>query len=140
MIKRIITEVSCIEDWAEGPESFYAEIDEEFAQRILMLSGNVESLGIYGTCEFSYRGTWSTALIEVDETDITSEEQLKALIAEIELDANDFRVDIPMLHVMTNEFKWTAVPKHCGDNMEIRSRTIPLEFLSNDEPLFWEVE
>jgi hypothetical protein len=128
MEKRLILGVSCVNEFgSDVPDHFTIVIDDALATRIKQLHETVKTLGVNAIEEFCFEGYWGSAL-SVDDDDDGYAEHIAAI------EGADDRIDMEMLRVTEDGFCFTAVPKHCGDDMALR--TVPyvaISDLDNDQ-------
>ena len=85
--------------------SFEVELTGYLQRQILQMQEAVKSNGdAYDMRAFCYDPTWYESLYEDGEIEDRDTEE---------------RVDVPMLQVTDTKFKFTAVPKHCGDESKV---------------------
>ncbi len=131
MDKRLIVSVSCANSFASDvPDVFTIVIDDDLSARIKLLANSAKELGVHAIEEFNYSGTWSGCDFFIDDNDCLN---LYEVVKAIESDAA--RVEIPMLRVTEHAFSFTAVPKHCDDDMALFTRRIDLSILEDEEPI-----
>lgn len=132
-MKRVLTYVTCANENADDrPDVFTVTISDDLKERIKQLSEAVKSLNVHAIEEFDYSGTWSETYL--DPSDIEEDNSnLDSAIDSLEQDGA--AVIIPMLRVVDDGFFFTAVPKHCNDDMALSTRKILLSELDNNEPL-----
>jgi hypothetical protein len=126
MKKRLILGARCVcESASDIPTDFTIVITDDLAARIRKLHEAVETLGVHSINEFCFEGCWGTCDTDPDA------EAVEMLVS---IRATSARVDMPMLRVTEEGFFFTAVPKHCGDDMTLR--TVPyvaISDLDNDQ-------
>lgn len=128
-MKRVLVGISCVNEYGDPEiECFTVEIDDALKSRIKALSLAVNSVEAYSIETFNYSGTWSGFDAFCEDLDAKAAD---ALVSEIEDGSSD--VEIPCLKVMGDVFCWTCTPKHCGDDMAVSTRNIPLSFLDDAE-------
>jgi hypothetical protein len=135
-MKRILTYVYCANEYADSvPEVFTAIISDKLKERIKTLSQLVKGAKAYRIEEFNYEGAWSGTYLDPSELD---DKGVDKVIEELEADSE--RVECNLLEVTSAHFRWSSVPKHCGDDMLLTTKQIPISFLDNSETLFLGLE
>lgn len=123
---KIIMNVRCENQWASDyPNTCHASLTEQDKQEIKKLAALVKQNQVYSINKFDYSSVWSE--VNLDEIEL---KHLANTISEI--DNKSVRVDNSMLEVTENHFKWTAIPKHLGDDMLMITNQIPLTALNEE--------
>lgn len=131
MSKKVLVAVNCASDYADDrPYSFAVEISDELKSRIIELSEIVKKANAYSIDEFNYSGTWSNEMLDEYELEGDIDQVFTAL------SENESRVECNLLDVTDDSFKWTSVPKHCGDDMLLTTKQIPISFLTGNEEIY----
>ncbi len=131
MNKKVLVAVNCACEYADDrPYSFAVEISEELKSRIIELSEIVKKANAYSIDEFNYSGTWSSEMLDEYE----HESNIDSIFATLSDSEN--RVECNLLEVKDDSFNWTSVPKHCGDDMLLTTKQIPISFLTGNEEIY----
>ena len=135
-MKRVLTYVTCANEYADDrPEVFTVTISDDLKERIKALSKAVQDADAYRIEEFNYAGAWSESYLDPIELD---DKGVDKVIEELE--ANTARVECNLLEVTSDHFRWNSVPKHCGEDMLLTTKQIPISFLDDSENLFLGLE
>jgi hypothetical protein len=131
-MKKLFLSVTCANDhYDEAPNTFHLEMSSALVARIKELSRLVSAADAFSIDEFNYDGTWSDTCIDSSEN--VTPTDLENLLPEIV--SAEARVDIPMLVVTKHIFKFTATPKHCGEDVAVVTTPVRISDLDNDETL-----
>ena len=88
-------------------DSYEVELTDQLQQQILRMQRSVKNhADVYDMRAFCYAPTWYESLCTNSG-------------GEIEDRNTEVRVDTPMLQVTDTKFKFTAVPKHFGDEAKV---------------------
>ena len=130
-MKTLILSVSCINQHVdERPQSFYIGIDHRLSKRITQLSGLIKYASAYSVDAFENSGTWSSLLLDELTANEVHFDEKEALLA---IEKNENRVEIATLVVRDNDFYFTSVPKHCGDDMLLSTSRVLFSELNTDD-------
>ncbi|MCU7556083.1 hypothetical protein OCL06_15940 [Alteromonas sp. ASW11-19] len=122
---KLLLDVSCANDMADDvPCTFYAELTDADIARIKTLAAAVKQVDAYEIKEFDYSGSWYNACCALpaikDDPDQFITDEVSGL------EGAECRVEVPMLCVTQDKFKFISVPKHCGDNFSLSTRHIDI--------------
>lgn len=131
MEKHIVLTVNCANQFAgDFPDQFVIVVNETLRLHIERLAKACKELKFNEARDFCHDGTW---LDEEINQDCLSDESIEKNIARMLETVSD--VDCPMLCVTEAEFYFTAVPKHCGDDMLVTTARVDISELKNDDTL-----
>ena len=135
--KKLLLNVNCVNaDFDDSPDHFVVELSKSNIQKIKTLAQNVKALDVFSLKYFDYEGSYcsmSTVDDIVTEKDIELTDLTNALIDAANDDAS--RMEYNMITVYQEGFRFTAVPKNCGDSELCRTDMVLLKELDNIEPL-----
>lgn len=125
MSKTLVLRITCANEWASNyPALFTVVLSDEAISRIKALSKAVTELGLHAVEEFDYSGTWVSGEVDEDSWDVDAMDL-------DELVKFDEGVDVPKLRVTADSFHFTALPKHCRDDMALTTRRVPISALDS---------
>ena len=131
-MKRVLTNVTCVnENCDDCPEVFTVTISDDLKDRIKTLSQVVKDAEAFRIEEFNFEGAWSAFNLDPSELD---DKGVDKVIEELECDPSS--VDCSLLEVTRHYFRWSSIPKYCGDDMLLTTKKIPISFLDDSETLF----
>ncbi len=131
-MKTLILGVSCADEFCDDhPQTCIARLDEDAIARIRKLANAARELDVYSLSEFHYLPTWHDGLLDLEPQTSPDEPQTKTIIAEMA--PSETAVEIPMICVTKDGFRFEAVPKHGSARLAISTSTVPLQELARTE-------
>ncbi len=133
-MKLLILGVSCANDFCDDrPQTCVMCLDDEGIARIRTLAASAKSLDVYSIKEFNYAPTWLNDYVDLEGDTPLDEPSARKLIDE--LAPSEAAVEIPMLCVTKDSFRFEAVPKHGSASSALATPMVSLSELDNHTPL-----
>ncbi len=140
MLKRILSPVRCIDEFAdEAPSLFAVEMPPALTRRIRAISALIAANGLHSAEVFCFDGVW-VARHALDE-DIQAR-LARGFACAGSLDAlftilrdKAARIEVPTLKVFANGFCFTGIPDGAGDSVGLFTPVFAISELDNQEPL-----
>lgn len=133
-MKTLILSINCVNDrFDDSPKTFVAQINDELAKRIALMAEMVKKADIYRAERFDSTGVWSYKELDVDEDEFKDADYFKLVP---ELEAARGRVECNLLQVTEDCFSWSSVPKHCEDDVRLKTKQVPISFLDGTDPIY----
>jgi hypothetical protein len=130
-MKKLLSSVNCACRPAIGrPESFYVEMSEQLISRIQSLAMTAGELNAVSIDVFTQEGEFSD--IEVKYGQLS--DGYTNLDEVVEMTKAEYcEVENQLVRVAKNTFQFVAIPKHCDEDMTIKTHAIPITELNNNE-------
>lgn len=130
-MKKLLLSVNCECSSVIGrPESFYVEVNDELISQIQMLAEAVQKLNAVSIDAFTQEGEFSDTEIKYSQLDggYTNLEQVVDLTK-----AEYCEVENQLVRVTGTSFQFVAIPKHCNEDMTLKTHAVLISELSNNE-------
>lgn len=120
---KLVLNVSCVcGEFDDRPHSFYYDIPEGIMERILHLNKVVKELGVFRILDFNFEPSWHDFIID----DAITQENLEEIIESVTSSAS-VSVEGILVEVSEESVRFTAVPKHCDEDVLVYTDSVPIE-------------
>jgi hypothetical protein len=134
-MKKLLLDVSCINaNFDEAPDHFIVTLTASDIKRIKDLSDKVKELDVYSMEYFDPSGEYCSSMTIDDivtDKDIDVPDITENMITQANDDAS--RMELCQIEVYADDFKFKAIPKHCGDADLCRTDRVKISELDNPE-------
>jgi hypothetical protein len=128
MNKTLILPTSCLDEFASDFACVFAvTITATLCERIKLLADTCTATCANTIDTFNHDGVWSEAFVDLNGV---NESNINTVMASI--DKSESRIEMSQLCVTKDAFKFTAVPKHLGNDMLLSTPFIGIAELGNE--------